>query len=194
MTNYFDNHFKKNIVTIHPGEYFSSKEDVLISTVLGSCISIVLFDTNACFGGMNHFLLAYDGSDKADESVLHSAGEYGEYSVELLINDMLKKGADKKNLIAKIFGGSNMFCADESKASENIGRANMCFAFSYLEKQNIPIATSDVGNVLPRKIFFEPKTSKVFLKKIIVSNNEQNSICKEESSYLDIIKKIKWSL
>lgn len=188
MNRYYDSHFQKNIVTIHPGEYFASSEDELISTILGSCISIVLFDKAQMIGGMNHFMLAYDGSDDNVIREGHLVCEYGEYAVELLLNDLYKKRAKKSNLIAKVFGGSNMFNISEESTVNNVGKTNILFAFSYLEREHIPITSSDTGGTLPRKIFFNPITSKIWLKRIITTHIEKEKLLTLESSYIESIK------
>ena len=157
---YFDSHFKKNVVTLYPGEFFATADDSqYISTVLGSCIAITLFDARTKIGGMNHFMLARDNRGHADAQ----AGRFGEYAIELLLNDMLKRGAKKQHLTAKVFGGGNIFDSTED-AVVQVGSENIAFAFDYLERESIPVKSSNVGGNLPRKIFFDPKTSRVWLK------------------------------
>ena len=95
---YFDSHFQYDAVKVLPGEYFVSGDELVITTVLGSCIAACLWDTHMRVGGMNHFLLP--DSDAPDVT-----GRYGSYAMELLINELLKRGARRENLQAKIFGG-----------------------------------------------------------------------------------------
>lgn len=89
--SYLDHHFQHNAVKVLPGEYFVSDENMVIMTVLGSCIAACLWDSRARMGGMNHFMLP-DG-DLADAS-----GRYGSYAMELLINEMLKLGARRETM------------------------------------------------------------------------------------------------
>ena len=110
MNRYFDSQFNKHIVTIYPGEYHCGGGEEYISTVLGSCISVALYDKVIQYGGLNHFMLAYDQTSSKENDTL--AGRFGEYAMELLINTMLKHGASKRNLTAKVFGGSNVLGAD----------------------------------------------------------------------------------
>ena len=88
MNRYFDSQFNKHIVTIYPGEFHCGGGEEYISTVLGSCISVALYDRAIQFGGLNHFMLAYDQTSSKENDAL--AGRFGEYAMELLINTMLK--------------------------------------------------------------------------------------------------------
>ncbi len=184
MKKYFDTHFQKDVVILYPGDYFSTfEENELISTVLGSCIAITLFDASAQIGGMNHFMLVSSSSDMDAEE---KSGRFGEYAVELLLNDMIKKGAQKKRISAKVFGGSNIFNMPDS--GSKVGAQNIFFAFDYLEREKIPVQASDVGGNYPRKIYFDPKTSKVWLKHIKKNTAKDDALRKREEEYRARIK------
>ncbi len=163
MNTYFDNHFKREVVTIYPGEYYSTDGEEMISTVLGSCISVVLYDPHNNVGGINHYMLALDAGDDPDQHPL--PGKFGVYAIDLLILDIVKKGGVRENLEAKVFGGGNIFNMDSGSGTQ-VGDANSRFAFNYLKKLKIPIVKSDTGGTLPRKIFFDKTTFKVFMKYI----------------------------
>ncbi|AEE15562.1 chemotaxis protein CheD [Treponema brennaborense] len=180
MNTYYDSQFGKKIVTIYPGEYFSGSGEEYISTVLGSCISIALYDQKLKIGGLNHFMLAYDGAGTREHDTL--AGRFGEYAMELLMNDLIKKGANRKYLSAKVFGGSNVLCTKESTRIQ-VGEANINFAFSYLEREKIPVVASNVGGTQSRKIFYDPASSKIWLKHIHNTIHEIEYIKKQEAQY-----------
>ncbi len=165
MNTFFDNSFNRNVVTIYPGEYYVSKGPELISTILGSCVAIVLFDPQNQIGGMNHFMLATNKDKTKDAKRNGPIGRFGEYAIDLLLKDMEKAGADRRNLQAKIFGGSNVFNLPET-AREQVGTQNIKFAKNYLQKLNIPILAEELGGVPSRKIVFDPATFKVLLKRI----------------------------
>lgn len=191
MNRYFDNHFRKEVVTIYPGEFYSTKGTEMISTVLGSCVSIVLYDEKNHVGGINHFMLAKDSSVNEDsESVENKKlGKFGEYAIDLLINDLKQKGGDFENFEAKVFGGGNIF--NLPNVDSQVGNVNSKFAFEYLKKLGIPVVKSDTGGNLPRKIFFDSETRKVFMKYIdnhnkraskenATANNSQTDECLEK--------------
>ena len=182
MNTYFDSQFNKKIVTIYPGEYYFGFGDEYISTVLGSCIAVALYDQNMQFGGLNHFMLAKDGLGTRENDVL--AGRFGEYAMELLINEMFKMGAKKKYLTAKVFGGSNVLCSDAGTQAEQVGEVNIKFAFDYLNREGIPIISSDTGGNNPRKIFYDPASSKIWQKKLRNTIHESEYIKKKESEYI----------
>ena len=153
---YFDAHFQYNAVKVGPGEYFVSNEDLIIVTVLGSCIAACLWDRTMRVGGMNHFMLP-DG-DSADVS-----GRYGSYAMELLINELLKLGARRENLQAKIFGGAQVM---HSLNLLNVGERNTAFVTQYLQTERIPIISEDVLDIYPRKLVFFPSTGKAMVKRL----------------------------
>jgi len=187
MYQHFNSKFQRHVYIIHPGEYYATKEDVIISTVLGSCVAVVLYDTVNKFGGMNHFMLSVNFDTKSTNSYyISNSGKYGMYAMELLINDMLKKGAKKSQLIAKVFGGGTVLRMDKSY-SNKIPQTNIDFAFTFLETEGIPIKTYDVGGDNARKVFLFPKTARILLKRI--ERTYAAPIQKEEKEYLEKIKK-----
>lgn len=187
MNRYYDSHFKKEVVTIYPGEYYSTAGTELISTVLGSCVSIVLYDAVARVGGINHFMLARDTSlDEDSEKKL--MGKFGEYAIDLLIEDIVKKGGVRSRFEAKVFGGGNIFNMNGSQ--NQVGDTNSRFAFDFLSKMNIPVVKSDTGGVNPRKIFFDPETFKVLMKYINNHHIDGNELEEKEKKYAIEIKKI----
>lgn len=187
MNTHFDAHFQKNIVTIHPGEFYSSNEDIFIATVLGSCISIALFDSKNLLGGINHFMLPC--SSESSKLAQEDLGRYGNFAIELLINDMLKKGAKRENLQAKIFGGSNVL-ETNGYYPNMTGFNNISFALNYLQTENIPILANDTGGIFPRKIYFHPLTSKVLLSRVQKSAMTLEEIKRREALYHESLKTI----
>lgn len=165
MNTFFDNSFNRNIVTIYPGEFYVSKGPEFISTILGSCVAICLYDPQNQTGGINHFMLANSALQETPVSQSGPVGRFGKYAIDLLIQEMIKAGADRKNFQAKIFGGSNVFNLPEN-GHEQVGAENIRFAREYLAELNIPIVSEDLGGVPSRKIIFDPATFKVLLKRI----------------------------
>jgi chemotaxis protein CheD len=159
---YLDHHFQHNAVKVLPGEYFVSEESMVIMTVLGSCIAACLWDSRARIGGMNHFMLP-DG-DLADAS-----GRYGSYAMELLINEMLKLGARRETMQAKIFGGAQVM---HNFTTMNVGERNTNFVLNYLHTERIPIVSEDVLDIYPRKVVFFPVTGKVMVKRLAHAHPE----------------------
>ena len=125
-------------------------------TVLGSCIAACLWDSRSRVGGMNHFMLP-DG-DMADAS-----GRYGSYAMEVLINEMLKLGARRETMQAKIFGGAQVM---HSFTTMNVGERNTNFVLNYLYTERIPIVSEDVLDIYPRKVVFFPVTGKAMVKRL----------------------------
>lgn len=183
MITYFDIHFHRNVTIIYPGEFYVTPGDEIISTVLGSCVTVALYDQKERIGGINHFMLA-KGTDKKDDFALLE-GRFGEYALEFLLDSMYKEGSEKKNINAKIFGGGTVL--NFSKEMEKIGDVNIKCAFDFLEQKKIPIISSDVGGLQARKIFFESSTAKVWLKRIENYMPEVQQVINVEKKYAEAL-------
>ncbi|HEV8314279.1 MAG TPA: chemoreceptor glutamine deamidase CheD [Burkholderiaceae bacterium] len=157
---YYDAHFKNEAVKVLPGEFFVHDEDVLIMTTLGSCIAACLWDRQAKVGGMNHFMLPDGAGD---------SGRYGSYAMELLINEMMKKGASRLTMEAKVFGGGAVI---SGMNTINVGERNTQFVLDYLKTERIPIVSRDVLDVYPRKVCFLPASGKAMVKRLAPANAE----------------------
>jgi chemotaxis protein CheD len=146
---------------VFPGAFYSSREDIVISTLLGSCIAVALYDTNVPIGGLNHFMLP---SPKPIASpLLSDSAKYGIMAMELLINDMLKQGGAKGRMRAKVFGGSTVLQLDR-QPTYDIPKKNIEFVFDFLQNERIPIDSYSVGGTRSRKIYFFPRTTKVLMR------------------------------
>jgi chemotaxis protein CheD len=176
--------FEQELLTIHPGEYFATKDDTIISTVLGSCVAVGLYDGEAMAGGLNHFMLP--GESAKVDLVRSPDAKYGMYAMELLINELMKLGARRSSLKAKVFGGGAVLRFSGGGGSK-IPANNVDFAFEYLRKEGIPVTASDVGGREPRKIFFFARTGKVLLKRI--AGNLVDLAEREEERYLEELRK-----
>lgn len=142
--------YSTHVVPVIRGEFLVSDDpDVVLSTVLGSCVSVCLFDPAFGLGGMNHYLLA-DASEGEATSL-----KYGANAMELLINNMLKRGAARARLQAKVFGGSRM-----SGRFADIGPRNVEFALRYLAAEDFPVVGRDLGGAEARRVNFHPATGK----------------------------------
>ena len=134
---------------------FVFNEDVLIMTTLGSCIATCLWDRQAKIGGMNHFMLPDNGGGASD------SGRYGSFAMELLINEMLKLGASRLTLEAKVFGGGAVI---SGMNTINVGERNTAFVMDYLKTERIPVVSKDVLEIYPRKVCFLPHSGKAMVK------------------------------
>ena len=155
---FYDAFFKNDAVKILPCEYFVYNEDILIMTTLGSCIAACLWDREAKVGGMNHFMRP-DGDA--------GSGRYGSYAMELLINEMMKHGATRTTMEAKVFGGGQVI---DGMTSMNIGERNTAFVTDYLKTERISIVSQDVLGVHPRKVCFLPASGKAMVKRLASAN------------------------
>ncbi len=170
---YYDRHFDIEAVKVLPGEYFVTTTDMVLVTVLGSCVSACIRDREKGIGGLNHFMLA-DGAN----SLGSASARYGGYAMEVLINHLLKLGARRGSLEAKVFGGGRVMA---SLSGSMVGERNASFVTEYLKTEKIPIVARDMLDVHPRKIYFFPNNGKVMVKKLIRLHNE--TVARRESEY-----------
>ena len=175
-TRYFDKKFGVEAAKILPGEYFATDGNMLLVTVLGSCVAACIHDLRAGVGGMNHFMLPRSEPDST--SPISMSARYGTFAMEILINQLLKMGARRENMEAKVFGGGNVL---RGFTMNNIGEANANFVLEYLHNERIRVGAEDMLGVHPRKIYYFPSTGKVLVKKIRELHN--HTIVERESEY-----------
>src|SRR5690606_35394584 len=156
----FDGSLGCDVVKLLPNEYFVTAEDIVLSTVLGSCVAACIRDGSAGVGGMNHFMLP--GGDDLSPAVSASM-RYGAYAMEVLINDLLKAGARRERLEAKVFGGGAVL--DQMRLM-NIGDRNAGFVLEYLRIEQIPVLAQDLCGEQARRVNYFPRTGKVLVRKM----------------------------
>jgi chemotaxis protein CheD len=162
---YYDRHFDAEAAKILPGEYFVSDQGLLLVTVLGSCVAACIRDVEVGIGGMNHFMLPDDGGRESTGT----SARYGSYAMEVLINHLLKMGARRNRLEAKVFGGGAVMA---SLSSSNVGVRNAEFVLKYLKTEKIPIVAKDLLDSYPRKVYYFSESGKVLVKKLHRVHNE----------------------
>jgi chemotaxis protein CheD len=165
------------MVKILPGEYYVSRGEEAISTVLGSCVSACVRDPTRGIGGMNHFMLPQDvtqGPNDWLDPAVGLATRYGSYAMESLINDLLKLGAVRERLEIKLFGGGRILAA-----MTDVGGRNIDFIRKYMTLEGYRVAAEDLGGTQPRRVVYFPASGRARLRKLrpvenrIISHHEQ---------------------
>jgi chemotaxis protein CheD len=128
-------------------------------------------------GGMNHFMLPGDNGSAGSPAA--KSARFGVYAMELLINDMLKLGADRRRLVAKVFGGGRVL---QGFGSLDVGARNCEFVLDFLQVEGIAVLAQDLMDRYPRKIHFAPDTGRVLLKRL--DSARDDAVRREESEYL----------
>lgn len=173
---YFDQRFNARIINVAPGgQALASTKGEVLSTVLGSCVAACLRDPGLELGGMNHFLLPGDGG--ADASSPDDM-RFGVTSMELLINALLKRGAMRSRLEAKVFGGAAMI---GERSESSVGARNAAFVLRFLAREGIPIAAQDLGGTSPRRANYEPATGRAWVNRLAPLRAE--AIAEDEQAY-----------
>lgn len=152
------NNVNNNSHYLLPGNLFVHREERRVTTVLGSCVSVCLWDPVSRIGGINHYMLPlWNGEGLASP-------RYGNIAIAKLVEKMQDLGADRRRLKAKVFGGGDMLKA--TSAFLNIGERNVILAQDMLRGLNIPIVSADTGGKCGRKLIFNTRTGLVLVKSL----------------------------
>lgn len=164
---------------ILPGEFYVTRHDEMIVTVLGSCVSACVRDPVSGIGGMNHFMLPGNGRN-APEGWGGKSGEpsarYGVYAMERLINEILKNGGFRKHLEVKIVGGGRILAH-----MTDIGQRNIEFVQEFIRTEGFKLLAADLGDIYPRKVYYFQGSGKMRVKKLRTLHNA--TIVERENNY-----------
>jgi chemotaxis protein CheD len=172
---YFDREHNSEAAKILPGEYYATGREMVLVTVLGSCVCACIRDKVSGIGGMNHFMLP-DSGDRSNP--FGESARYGIYAMEILINQLLKMGAKRSNFEAKVFGGGSVL---RGFTVANVGERNAEFVLQFLKTENITVAAQDLLDIYPRKVYYFPSTGLVRVKKLKQVHND--TIINRETEY-----------
>lgn len=170
---------ERDSIRILPGEFHATRDEITLTTVLGSCVSACLWDSTVPAGGMNHFMLSGSSSEEANVSA-----RYGLFAMEQLINELIKLGAQKRNLRAKVFGGGKVL---RNMTAINVGARNAKFVLEFLANEGIPVVGKDLEDVCARKVVFYPTTGRARVKRI--DPDTETTIITTEREYSRILEK-----
>ncbi len=178
INRYWDRQNNMPAAKILPGEYYVTRNNEIITTVLGSCVSACVRDRILGIGGMNHFMLpvSEDTSWGGVSDLISTATRYGNHAMEHMINDILSHGGRRKNLEVKIFGGGQIM-----QSMADIGKKNIEFVHHYLKTEGLLLLNEDVGGIYPRKVLYYPATGRVRVKKLKRMHND--TVVRREEAY-----------
>jgi chemotaxis protein CheD len=162
------NYFKERIkISVAPCMFHVTGDDVVITTLLGSCVSACLYDPTTGIAGMNHFMLSNERYARDMPYCKTEAGRYGIHAMELLINEMLRRGARRGNITAKVFGGASIMTDPAMVGNFHcVGAVNCRFIEEFLETEGIRLVAADLGGHEGRVIYFDSRDYSVFVRKL----------------------------
>ncbi len=144
-------------VYLHPGQLFVTIEPAVVTTILGSCVAVCLWDTVLGIGGINHYLLPTGLKNST------TALRYGNVAIEQLLTKLSRAGANLTSLRAKLFGGACVLDAMRGKET-HLGDKNVEIARKTLQEAGIPVVASDVGGSRGRKLIYYPHDGSALIK------------------------------
>lgn len=156
MSRYWEPRLGSFVVQVLPGELHVTGEDVVITTVLGSCVSACLRDTARGVGGINHFMLPY--TLRGDDA---GSARYGVYALELLVNKVLGTAGKRSDLEVKVFGGGRVI-----DGGGDVGRSNIALVHEFFVCERIAITSEDLGERFARRIRYWPRTGRAQVQRI----------------------------
>lgn len=152
--NTFRGHAEERVY-LYPGTLWVGEEPAVITTVLGSCVSVCLWSDS--IAGINHFILPRGGSA--------SSARYGNHALPMLLDGILRLGADERSVFAAIFGGASVL-ANHGGGELSLGRRNLAEAREFLAAQEIPVIREDAGGEEGRKLTFRTIDGTTFVRKL----------------------------
>jgi chemotaxis protein CheD len=159
--HYFDRDVGSMAVKLLPSEYYVTTTDTVLTTVLGSCVAACIVDIDNGVAGMNHFMLTEDGEAAPRDQT--ESMRYGTYAMDVLIREMIRSGARRERLQAKVFGGAAVLA---NMTTLNIGDRNADFVLRYLSAERISIAAQDLRGQHARRVCFMPASGKAVVRKL----------------------------
>lgn len=163
---YFDPRFNAEALKVLPGEYLVTDREVMLVTVLGSCVSACIRDPLAGVGGMNHFMLPEGESGAA----ARESARYGAYAMEVLINELIKRGAARGRLESKVFGGGAVL---PGFTVNNVGKRNGQWVLNYLATEGLEVFGQDLFDVCPRRVHYFPRSGKVMVRRLPTASGSE---------------------
>jgi chemotaxis protein CheD len=165
-----------------PGDFYVTRHEEVLLTVLGSCVSVCIRDPASGIGGMNHFMLPRPPPQEKDQwhGLSGTATRYGTASMEQLIGNIIKQGADRARLEVKLFGGGRVLAG-----MTDVGRQNIEFAREFMHAERLIVASEDLGGVWPRQIQYFPRTGRARVRRL---ERADRQLAEREVHYLDVIE------
>jgi chemotaxis protein CheD len=180
---FVDAKFGRKVFKLLPGDYFVTRRDEILTTVLGSCIAACIRDPVAGVGGMNHFMLPTASLDSgAWTGNASNANRYGAFAMESLINSVMKFGGRRERLEVKLFGGAAVI-----PGMSDVGARNIDFVRRFLHLEGLPISAESVGDITPRRVNYFPRTGEVLVRRLRLTSREQ--LAAREKDYLSALAK-----
>lgn len=170
---YRDRELQCEAIKVLPGEYHVTGEDIALITVLGSCVSACIRDPRLGVGGMNHFMLPEGEAGTGNVAT----ARYGAFAMELLLNELFKRGARRQQLEAKVFGGGNVL---RGMSIANVGSRNAEFVLRYLDAERIAVVAQDLGGPHARKLGYFPCSGRVLLKHVPMTQTARDLAAESE--------------
>jgi chemotaxis protein CheD len=141
---------------LYPGGVWAEPVAGIVTTVLGSCVAVCLWDPKAGLGGINHFVLPHGGSERSSR--------YGNHALPLLMEKVLALGLRRENLVAALFGGASVLALGDEVP--RLGGRNVDVAFDFLSLVDIPVVRQDVGGRTGRKLTFRTADGSTLVRKL----------------------------
>jgi chemotaxis protein CheD len=160
------------MVKVFPGDFYvTDRDDETLVTVLGSCVAACIRDPKRGIGGMNHFMLPQGRTGGWGRD--HESTRFGNFAMEKLINELMKKGCSRDALEIKVFGGGNV-----TESNIAVGSDNAQFALRYLEAERLRCVAQDLGGRFPRRIHYSPTNGRVVRR--LLGRDASGAVAREE--------------
>lgn len=162
-----------------PGDFYVTRHDEVLLTVLGSCVSVCMRDPALGVGGMNHFMLPRPPAHEKEHwhGLSGTATRYGSASMEQLIGNIIKLGGDRSRLEVKLFGGGRVLAG-----VTDVGRQNIDFAREFMQAEQLKVKSEDLGGIWPRQVQYFPQSGRVRVRRL---ERPDRTLAQREEHYLE---------
>lgn len=166
------------VAKLLPGDYYVTRYNEAIFTVLGSCVSACVRERKLGIGGMNHFMLPVDRSEgtSAWGNTASASTRFGNVAMERLINEILKLGGRRADLEVKLVGGGRVL-----DSLSDVGARNIRFVKEYVQAEGFRVVGADLGSLYPRKVLYDPATGSAQVKRLARSDGR---VVADETRYM----------
>ncbi len=186
--------YNKPVIMLYPGEWYVTKEDILLISVSGSCIVVTLYDKYRRIGGLGQFILP--GQIGTGGLTDDDVASYGITQIEYLIGEFVKLGGNRKDLIANVFGSASLNSVN--RVDHNVLKSNIYFIHNFFSNEKIPVEHLDISGSRRRKVIFSPRDGRTF-RKMLQNNETSSEIIRLENEYIarafqEVREKTKYTL
>lgn len=153
-------------VYLHPGEFYLSERPAVVTTVLGSCISVIMYDAQSRTSAITHSQMPVCTKNNSSCIMCSEAYKFTDCSIKNILKLLESRNIILENITVKLFGGADVLSANSERSTETIGRQNIAVAIDTINKAGLKITANDTGGQQGRKIFLYTESGEIWMTRL----------------------------